>query len=222
MAWTAELTNIHTAHRLRDFGVGRSNRRRTRPGGWYPGEVTYTQSRLGDLTVVTAAPPIQGPLFYHWFVDGLHVSSSRNPELTVLLDEGERASIRVVTTHELIVDIESIAPVGYPSRRTLRWNPEQISDDAGRYRVRQQREADGYSTIGEVAAQQGQWSYSLVTPRLDDLTSYTWQIVPIDIHGNEKSALTVGPELIVRVPDAPDFDLLYDDVSDRVTFIAAT
>ena len=61
----------------------------------------------------------------------------------------------------------------------------------------------------------------MLTPRLDDLSTYTWRVIPVNTAGNDGTALTIGPELIVRTPDAPNIEIVFDSGTTRVTFSEA-
>ena len=106
----------------------------------------------------------------------------------------------------------------FAARRELWWTRSTESDVAF-YRVKQQRAAAGLATIAEPPATD-EWSYRTTTPRLDDLTNYDWEILPVDAAGNEGTALVIQQEQVVRTPDAPDFTVSFDGGTTRVTFTA--
>ena len=86
------------------------------------------------------------------------------------------------------------------------------------YRVEQKLGAGDWETLRIVPQVADQWAYSLLTDRLDDLSSYTWRVIPVDAAGNDGTAITIGAELIVRTPDAPDFTATFDSGTTKVTF----
>jgi hypothetical protein len=92
--------------------------------------------------------------------------------------------------------------------------------DVDFYRVEQQRASEAWTVLGIVRQLSGQWSFSLETPRLDDLTAYTWRVIGVDVAGNDGAPLVLGPETMVRTPNAPRFTISFDDVSHKVTFAA--
>ena len=63
---------------------------------------------------------------------------------------------------------------------------------------------------------------NFVTPRLEDLATYTWRVTPYDQAGNAGTALTIGPEKVVRRPDAPRWAWAFNDSTQRATFSAAS
>jgi hypothetical protein len=61
----------------------------------------------------------------------------------------------------------------------------------------------------------------VTTPRLDDLTTYTWRVIPIDAVGNEGTPLEIESESVVRRPDPPAFTATFDDGTSTVEFAEA-
>ena len=82
----------------------------------------------------------------------------------------------------------------------------------------QNKASGGWSEIGRVPHNDALWTYSLFSPRLDDLTGYEWRVVPVDQAGNDGTSTDFASETIVRTPDAPDFDMSYDEGTDKITF----
>ncbi len=111
------------------------------------------------------------------------------------------------------------APSSGPARRTLWW-VRSTDTDVASYTIKQQREAEGLVEIGSIPATDA-WSYRFLTPRLDDLTNYDWEVLPVDAAGNEGTALAFPQVQIVRRPDSPDFTVAFDAGTTRVTFTAA-
>jgi len=111
-------------------------------------------------------------------------------------------------------------PTAWPARRTLPW-ARSVDSSTVSYKVYQKLGAGSFEEIDDVPAVPGQWWHSVLSPRLTDLSTYTWEIRPIDAAGNEGTALVLGPELIVRRPDSPDFTATYNSGPTTVTIAAA-
>lgn len=177
---------------------------------------TYTP--LGNIIQVDVVSDLTDPSFY-WYLDGIYTGSTVEPRKSFYVSAGEQAEIVVLDSVDPAFDPIASAPTAFPARRSLQW-VRSVDADVEFYRVKQQREAEGFLTIAEVPAVAGRWLYSLLSPRLDDLTNYTWEVVPVDAAGNEGTAQTIGPELVVRKPDAPDFTATFNPGPDTVTFAA--
>ncbi len=178
--------------------------------------ISYTAVRIGETTEVTVATSMSGVVWYCWYLDGAFVGKTTGPTKTFQLSEGEQLRLEVIPTADADFDPIANAPEGFPSRRTLFWT-RSLSADVASYRVEQKKGAGGWSTIATITRTQA-WSYSVTTGRLNDLTQYTWRIVPVDSAGNDGTAIVVGPEMIVRTPDAPDFSIAFDGEDQAVTF----
>ena len=97
-----------------------------------------------------------------------------------------------------------------------------MASDVRTYRVDQRQSLGEWETIAEVASLGSTWEYSCVTPRLQDLATYEWRVVPIDAVGNEGTPLVIDSESVVRRPDPPAFTATSDDGTARVTFSEAS
>ena len=121
-----------------------------------------------------------------------------------------------------IVEADSLA-LAINEVRSMGYFPTKVNEATGaqKRRAQQKKGAGDYATIATVT-HDGSWSYSLRTGRLDDLSEYTWRITPIDAVGNEGTPETIGPELIVRRPDPPEFELTFNTPATTVTFSEAS
>lgn len=180
----------------------------------------YNQTRQGNVTIVTVTSGLGGTVYYHWYIDGAFVATTLTPTRSFVLEVGEQVRIEVNDTTDPDYDPFANAPAGWPARRTLWWI-RSTDADVRQYRVEQKKGAGSWATIGIIQANAVDWAYSLLSPCLDDLASYTWQVIPVDTAGNDGTALTIGPELVVRTPDAPEFTVSFDEGTTRVTFAAA-
>ena len=180
-----------------------------------------SRARFGSVTVLTAAGAFTGRVFYHWWVDGNYAGQTASPTLAVHLEASDVARVEVIETLDPDFDPVVNAPAMYGPRRVIRWL-RSVDLTAHKYRVEQSRSGAAYTVIGTAyVANRNQWEFEVVTPRLDDLVSYEWRVIPVTLAGNDGAPLGIPAELIVRTPDAPDYTVLYDDITERVTFTAA-
>jgi hypothetical protein len=101
------------------------------------------------------------------------------------------------------------------NRVWLRWvrsTDEQIEA----YRIEEDN-GTAWRVIGRVADRPGQWIYQMLSGVLADLTTYRWRVIGLDAYGNASEPLEIGPEAIVRTPDAPSVTVSYDEELNRVT-----
>jgi len=180
----------------------------------------YAQTRHGTITSVTVTSDLSGTIYYHWYRDGVHVAATESATYWFVLQDQESLRIEVFDTNDADFDPIANAPDGWPARRTIWW-VRSTATDVHHYRVDQKLGAGAWSQIAVVYPETDIWSYSVVTPRLTDLSSYTWRIVPVDAAGNDGTALEIGTEKIVRTPDAPEFTVSFDSGTTKVTFAAA-
>jgi hypothetical protein len=194
---------------------------------WFGGEVavvvptvTYSVVRIGDTTEVTVTTTIPGVIWYHWYLDGSYVGKTAGPTKSFQVPAGDQLRVECVPTASEEFDVVANAPDGFPARRTLWW-VRSLSTTVATYRVDQRIAAGDWITIAIAPHDAGKWEYSILTDRLDDLTEYTWRIVPVDLLGNDGTPITIGPETVVRWPDAPNFAAAFDPVASQVTFSEA-
>jgi hypothetical protein len=183
--------------------------------------ITDTETvRIGSATLVTVTSDLSGTIYYHWYLDGQYVGISTDGTWTFYLDEETQARVEVVDTNDADFDVEAGNPVPYPARRKLWW-VRSLATDVAKYRAELNQDGGGWETIGFVQHDERQWTYELLTGRLDDLLDYDFRIVPIDTAGNDGTALDLDSETIVRTPDAPDFAVSFDEGTTKVTFTEA-
>lgn len=177
----------------------------------------YSQQRFGDATVITVTSDLSGTIYYHWYADGVYVGRTLTSSRTFQCARGGQVRVDCLDTTDAGYDGAANAPDAWPARRTLWW-VRSLDADVTEYLVEQKKGAGSWSTLGRVPAQSGRWTYSLLTDRLDDLAEYTWRVTPKDAAGRSGTALTIGPETIVRRPDAPSFSASYNESTQKVTF----
>lgn len=180
---------------------------------------SITQTRQLNVTTVTVVSDLSNQIFYHWYVDGAFVIQTGRPTRQFFLLEDEQVRIDVLDTNDADFDSIANAPAGFSARRTIHWVRSLSIDEQGEYRVEQQRAAEGYVAIAVKAHDARTWRYAVLSPRLDDLTVYTWRVIPVDAVGNDGPIIrTIGPETIVRRPDAPNVTATFDAGTTKVTF----
>jgi hypothetical protein len=180
---------------------------------------TAIEDNLLTRLTVTAPFPAGTALYYYWFIDGAYVGMTSEPNWTLALEPGEQVRVDCWITEDADYDPLAAPPAGWPSRRTLWW-VRSLAADVDYYRVDQSVDGGAWSEVGRVAMERGAWEYSFFTGVLTDLSVYTWRVVPVDFRGVEGTALTFGPETIVRTPTAPDFTATLNETT-TVTFAEA-
>jgi hypothetical protein len=183
--------------------------------------VTLTTVRFGNVTTVTAASTLSGIVYYHWYLDGVYVATSVESSHSFWLGTGEQIRIEVTDTLDPDYDPIANAPAGWPARKAITW-ARSLDTDVAEYRVEQQKDSGSWTTVGIIPHDATKWSYSLLSGRLTDLSSYYWRVYPVDAAGNDGTAITpVKGKDLVRRPDAPNFTISFDDGTTKVTFTAA-
>ena len=175
------------------------------------------QSRNGNVTTVVATSGLAGDVRFYWYLDAAFVASTVSGTKSFVLERDDQARVDVLDSIDPAFDPVANAPVGYPARRSVSW-VRSLDDDVGSYRVDQRQDGGSWTAIGSVPHEANRWSYSVLSPRLVDLDGYEWRVVPVDLSGNDGTALSLGSAVVVRTPDAPRFTVSFDDATARVTF----
>jgi len=125
------------------------------------------------------------------------------------------------TKNDADADPAALAPTGQAPATRLLWWIRSLSADVEHYRVEQQADGGDWDLVATVAHDARAWSYEHRTGRLDDLTEYEWRVVPVDLAGNDGEPVATEVQVVVRVPDAPLFDIAFDEETGRVEYEAA-
>lgn len=181
---------------------------------------SYQTTVAGNTTIVRVTSSLSGTVYYFWFADGAYFGRTTSPTFTFVLDIGDQNVVVCLDSNDPNYNAIANAPHGYPARRSLVF-VQSTDASVARYRVEQSENGGAWTAIAFVAADSTKWTYEILSPRLTDLTTYAWRVVPIDDAGNDGSPQYVGSELIVRTPDAPNFVVTFDAVHDQVHFAAA-
>lgn len=180
----------------------------------------YSSTSSAGVTTITVTSSLTGTIYFHWYMDGEYLGMTLNPRRTIFLDGSDQGRVTVLDTNSSTFDPIANAPAGYSAKRTLTFT-RSVGNNVGKYRIEQQRAAGAWMVLGYVAHDPRRWAYTFLTPRLDDLTSYAWRVVTMDLAGNDGTTVSLGAELIVRSPDAPRFGIAFNAGVDKVTFSSA-
>jgi hypothetical protein len=178
--------------------------------------VTLAVKRNGPVVCVTAASDLTGSVNYHWWIDGVYLGSGSAPSRDFYIMAGEQARIDVIYTTDADFDPNENRPDVPETRQRLQWTLG-VDLQATIWRIDEQTDGETWNTIAKVAVRTGQWSYEYLTRRLTDLVTYTWRVVPIDECGNERTEVSLGSFICVRLPDMPETTMEFDGVTNRVT-----
>ncbi len=180
--------------------------------------VTYLSvTVVADIAEVTVVTTMADVLYYCWYVDGEYVGQTTGPTRSFRVTGDEQLRVDVIPTDDPDFDPVANAPEGYPSRRKLWWIRSR-GTTIDHYRVEQREGSGDWSTIATIPHDDGSWEYSAMTDRLDDLADYTWRIIPVDSAGNDGSPISLGPETVVRHPDAPQFTTAFSEADRTIEF----
>lgn len=178
-----------------------------------------TTQRIGQTTIVTAVSGLGGMVYFHWYVDGAYVGVSQAGTRSFAVAAGEQSRIEVIDTVDPDFDALAAPPAAFPARFSLHWIRSPAAD-VREYRINQYDGAT-WSEIARVAHDDAAWEYVFITPRLTDLRTYRFEVVPLDPAGNPATVIPLLQELVVRLPDAPNFTALRDAGTQKITFTAA-
>ena len=185
-------------------------------------EASITLAMAGNLTLATATTSLTGIVYYFWYLDGLYVgsttSASGSSSRSFALRPGDQSRLEVLCSNSPDFDPVANAPAGWPARRVLVFT-RSLDTTTSSYLIEQQANGGSWSAIATVPADSRTWLYELITPRLTDLTQYAWRVTPINAAGQSGTPVSLGQELIVRTPDAPDFTFTFN--SGQITLAAA-
>lgn len=177
--------------------------------------VTYATTRIGETTQVTVASDLVPPVYLRWYLDGQYLGMTTATARSFAIPHGEQVRIEVIDTD----DPDFVPPLSNPygPKRLLFWLRSLAAEAAlSSYRIEQKIGSGAWVELVTMPAVAGRWSYEYTTARLADNETYTWRITPIDATGLDGTPLVLGPELLVRVPDSPEWDLEYDPETGKV------
>lgn len=179
----------------------------------------YSHQRIDRQIVITAESDLSGQVFYHWYVSGVWAAVTNDGRFAIYLNDGIQARVECVDTNDADFDAAENLPEELSPVRTLWWT-RSVDTDTSYYIVEQKEDAGDYAEVARIW-QGDEWTQSFVTDALTDLATYYWRITPVDTSENEGTPTVIGPDVIVRRPDAPDFTVEYDSGTQKITFEAA-
>jgi hypothetical protein len=106
----------------------------------------------------------------------------------------------------------------WPARRVLQWL-RSIDPTTDHYRIQQQQDGGDYELVATVVASPHRWRYELITPQLDDGSTYAWRVQSRGATGRSSTIVSIAAEKVVRTPDPVNFTLSVS--SARVTITEA-
>lgn len=145
----------------------------------------------------------------YWYVDGRLVSVGQFPRSRMFsLAVGQSLQVEVL-------DDTSAPSEAYSGQVWFEW---YSVEGAVQYKV---QEWDGAAWVDKrVIVSQGEEVFSHLTGVLDDGVYYQYRVLPVNDENIEGEALSFS-FTVVRRPDAPDTDIEYDPLNQRVTVTAA-
>jgi hypothetical protein len=178
---------------------------------------SYTTTRSGNTTLVTVTSSLSGTVYYHWYAD-VYLGFTTTPSRTFVVMPIDQIRINCYDTNDPNFDPYSVSEATVSAKRLVAW-VRSLAADVALYRVEQSSNGGPWTAIGFVADSPSTWLYTLLSPRLNDLTSYAWRVVPIDEAGNDGTPTgTIPSEYIVRGVDAPKFSFSFNAGTTHVTF----
>jgi len=181
---------------------------------------SISQVRTGTVTTVTATSTLSAPVFFFWYLDGAYIARTLTPTKSFKIPSGDQGRVDVLDSTDPDFDPIANAPAGFPARRSLWW-VRSLAADVAYYQVEVQKNGGAWTPFAQVRPRASAWSYSVLSDRLDDLTTYAFRVVPYDSSGNAGTPIVLASELVVRTPDSPDFSIAYTPGTGRVTVAAA-
>ncbi len=178
----------------------------------------YRAIRVGNTHQITVTSDLTGVIYYHWYKDGQYLTRTQSNKYSLYLPPNSQSRVVVLDTNDPDFDPILNNPDKFPGFRTIHWI-RSLSADVDRYRIEENKDGGGWVEKETSKHNKNQWVYYWTSGFLADLSDYQWRVIPVDVYGNDGDAITFGTEKIVRIPDAPNFNITYDDVSDKVTFV---
>jgi len=180
-----------------------------------------TMIRIGNVVTVTALTFLVGsPVYYHWYLDGVHVGSGTSPSFSFSVEQAGQGRVEVVDTLDPNFDPLSPTIAQFPARYTVHWVRNILDSDVRGYLVQHLKNGVTLTTLATIPHDSEAWDYRVLSDRLADRAVYKFQVTPLDAAGNAGTTLSVEEQDVIRSPDAPNWNFTYDPATDRVAFAA--
>lgn len=147
---------------------------------------------------------------YRVFMDGIEVSR----QVTETFDVQSDANFQPVIE---VLDNASDQPTpAFPGYLVLGW--KNVAE-AAEYRI-EKYNGSTWDEVATVAVDETNDWQTFGTGLIDDETTHQYRVIPIDTPGNDGTALSFTV-LMVRYPDVPDVDFVYDGSGPKTVTIDA-
>jgi hypothetical protein len=182
-----------------------------------PSQSYYVTSAISLVIIgptITATALATGYTYFYWYLDGQYQGRTTIDSKTFITT----GILVVLATNDPDFPFASYAPLGFPATRALLF-VRSIDRTINGYYVQQSINSGSWTNLGYIPDTSRQWSYLIQTPRLTDLATYQWQVVPVGSNGGLGTPASIASEFIVRNPDAVNFSTVFG--SDKLTFSEA-
>lgn len=173
--------------------------------------VTFTENKRIDYEAwrfVWESTLGAGTIYYQ-YVDGVLDVVGPATERTFYLASGESIQFEVLDSA-----LDSPQP-GYPGRVQLGWVPGEELDVASYYLV-EEWVVDEWLEHARVPGGEGLGSFVWESDSLDDVTTHLFRVTGVSDAGLS-GAVDSYSVLMVRRPDSPDVDYVYDEGTGKIT-----
>lgn len=171
-----------------------------------------------DWTVFSVVSNLTQRITYHWWLNGGYAGATAGGRRAFRCAPGSTIVVVCRPVKRASFDIERHAPLALTGILPVHWL--KSSDDVSEYLVQYRIVAGTWATFAKVKAD-ARWEYQVATPQLADSTAYEFQVIPVDMSGNEGTALNLGTETVARWPDSVNLTVTYSSGTSKFTFTDA-
>jgi len=172
--------------------------------------VTIDSVRRVDLRswIIVWSSDLGGTPTFYVYQDGVLVNTTVDTEMVFMAELGECPLV------EILDDADAVPMTAYPGRLTLAWYATAAPTGTDHYKIEEYVDAAWVirANVREISAGYYKWK----TRFLEDSTSHQFKITPVGVNGNDGAATTLVC-LMVRHPNPPAVDYVYDDGTGKVT-----
>jgi hypothetical protein len=172
--------------------------------------ITDTTQKSDTLWLFTFSSDLGGTPTFYIYIDGVLNETTTATTKLVQIQYDREFQI------EILDDVNAVPAEAYPDFARISWEPVA---NAAKYRIDQW---DGVSAWDELAVilDTNQNTFVYDTQKIDDVTDYTFRIVPLnsaDIEGSPREFNL----FMVRRPDRPNVTYTYDNGTAKITATVA-